>query len=133
MEGARERNEKLLVLKALGNAGLAEFIPLLEPIIQDSSAAPAVRAKAIYALRRVSPLAKHKIHQILVPLMLTPEAPLKVRIAALIITVHTRPESGVFSMIAQQLARDPSIQFTNFAYTTLKAVAQSNMPCNRNM
>nr|APP91162.1 vitellogenin [Platynereis dumerilii] len=132
-QSAQATHEKLLIIKALGNAGLVEFVPLLEPIIKDPSANPEVRAKAIYSLRRVSPMAKHLVHSICVPIILTPEAPLEVRIAALLITVHSRPESGVFTMIAQQIARDPSIQFTNFAYTLIKSIAQSELPCNRNI
>ena len=133
MASAQTKEEKLVVIKAIGNTGIDKFIPLLEPVIRDPSENPDVRAKAIYSLRRNSPMAKHLVHSICVPIILTPEAPLEVRMAALLITVNSRPESGVFTMIAQQIARDPSIQFTNFAYTTLKAVAQSELPCNRNM
>ena len=132
-DSAQTKEDKFLVMAALGNAGLVEFVPLLEPVIRDSSADPLVRSLAVYALRRVGPLAKHLVHSVCLPMILTPKAPLEVRMAALLITVNSGPESGVFTMIAQQIAREPSVQFANFAYTTLKAVAQSELPCNRNM
>ena len=48
---------KLTVIKAIGNAGLVEFIPDVERIIKDMSQPISVRSQGVYALRRIAPIA----------------------------------------------------------------------------
>ena len=56
--------EKMVVLKACGNAGVPELLPMLAKLATDSAQPAALRAQAIYACRRIAPFARSKVHHI---------------------------------------------------------------------
>ena len=56
--------EKMVVLKACGNAGVPELLPMLAKLATDAAQPAALRAQAIYACRRIAPFARSKVHHI---------------------------------------------------------------------
>ena len=61
LRSARTTDEKILVLKAMGNAGLPECITPIKSIITSTSEPTPVKVKAIYALRRIAPIVKSEV------------------------------------------------------------------------
>ena len=53
--------EKMVVLKACGNAGAPELLPMLAKLATDAAQPAALRAQAIYACRRIAPIARTKV------------------------------------------------------------------------
>ncbi len=54
-------DEKITILKALGNTGLPDFLFDLQQIMEDPTVSAIVRAKGIFSLRKVTPLASKKV------------------------------------------------------------------------
>ena len=61
LRSARTSDEKIWVLKAMGNAGLPECITPIKNIITSTSESTPVKVKAIYALRRIAPIVKSEV------------------------------------------------------------------------
>ena len=61
LRSATTTDEKILVLKAMGNAGLPECITPIKSMITSTSEPTPVKVKAIYALRRIAPIVKSEV------------------------------------------------------------------------
>ena len=50
-------DEKMAIVKAIGNAGIVDFFPDIERIIKDKTEPAVIRKEAIFALRRLTSVA----------------------------------------------------------------------------
>ena len=50
-------NERVAIVKAIGNAGIVDFFPDIERVIKDKTYPAIVRMEAIFAVRRLAPVA----------------------------------------------------------------------------
>ena len=62
LRSATTTDEKIWILKAMGNAGMPEFITPIKDIITTTTEPVVVRTKAVYALRRIAPFVKSEVN-----------------------------------------------------------------------
>jgi hypothetical protein len=119
------RYEKILILKALGNAGLQETLPKLKKIIHDQKEDPLVRAQAIDSLRRLRKEIPTEIQKVLMPVFKNQQELTEVRLHALSLVMQTNPDNGVLDQVAFVLLRERSKNVKSFVYDITRAYAES--------
>jgi len=132
-ENAQNTYEKVLALKALGNAGIDIAVNKLEQIVQDRREERLVRIQAIDALRRLRTLMARKIQRVLLPVFLNSQEHPEVRIAAFSMVMATQPEQPIADQIAYSLTKERCPQVLSFAYSAMKALSKSQVPCQQQL
>jgi hypothetical protein len=128
--------DKVLMLKTIGNAGLDLSIFELEKIIrqQDTTSHPMhVRFEAILALRQLKDTVPKKIQRILMPIVMNRREYPTIRSTASYILLQTQPERSILDQLAHNLVSEPSHQFAAFMYTQMLAYANSTNPCEKQL
>jgi hypothetical protein len=125
--------EKVLALKALGNAGIDIAVNKLEQIIQNRREGRVVRTTAIDALRRLRTLMARKIQRVLLPVFLDSQEHPEVRMAAFAMIMATQPEQNIVDQVAYSLTKERCQQVLSFAYTAMKALSKSQVPCQQQL
>ncbi|XP_066300354.1 vitellogenin-6-like isoform X2 [Branchiostoma lanceolatum] len=136
MEDAQSDEEKLMCLKAMGNAGLEDTVDRLQELItgKESDTTPLeFRVEAIRALWRVAEKLPHKILNILFPVFNNPERDPEERTAAFDVVMASNPPLSVLEMIAQSTQRETSNQVGQYVYTCLKKLSESELPKDMRM
>jgi len=131
---ATKWEDKVLMLKTIGNAGLDLSIFELEKIIrqQDSTSHPMhVRFEAILALRQLKDTVPKKIQRILMPVIMNRREYPTIRSTASYILLQTLPERSILDQLAHNLVTEPSHQFASFLYTQMQSYANSTNPCEK--
>jgi len=131
---ASKWQDKVLMLKTIGNAGLDLSIFELEKIIrqQDQQEHPThVRIEAILALRQLKDTVPKKIQRILMPIVMNRREYPTVRSAASYLLLQTLPERSILDQLAHNLVNEPSHQFGAFMYTQMLSIANSTNPCEK--
>lgn len=132
-EQAQSTYEKVLALKALGNAGIDIATSRLEKIIRNQQEDRIVRAQAIDSLRRLRTRMPRKIQRVLLPIFQnTREAP-EVRMTAFNMILHTNPEKQIVDQITYTLIKERNPQVQSFVYTAMKALTKSKVPCEQQL
>nr|CAD2128944.1 unnamed protein product [Meloidogyne enterolobii] len=132
-EKATTLQEKLNALASLGNAGIDTSTPQLEQIIKDRSEPSLSRAKAIDALRRLTTKQPMTLQHMLLPIYLNNQEDPNVRIVALQILMRTQPEPSVIDQIIYTMSQEPNKRVKAYTYQTMKMVAKSKNPADRQM
>jgi len=127
------RYEKVLLLKALGNAGLDLSVFELEKIIRDIREDPLVRMQAIDSLRRLRAVMPEKIHRILMPVFQDVRERPEIRMACISQILATVPEKHVLDLIGHALIREPSRQVKSYIYTAMKFLSDSPVRMEKEM
>jgi len=133
---ATKWEDKVLMLKTIGNAGLDLSIFELEKIIrqQDGSNHPMhVRLEAILALRQLKDSVPKKIQRILMPVVMNRREYPTLRSSASYILLQTLPERSILDQLAHNLVTETSHQFGAFLYTQMLAYANSTNPCEKQL
>ncbi|KAI1713929.1 lipoprotein amino terminal region domain-containing protein [Ditylenchus destructor] len=125
---AQNPYEKILALKALGNAAIDTSAQSLEQIIGNQRENPIVRANAIDALRRLRTKMSRKIQRILLPVLQNTRDHPAVRMTAFALIMQTSPEQPILDQVAYTLAKERNPQVQSLVYTALKSLSQSNAP-----
>jgi hypothetical protein len=128
--------DKVMMLKTIGNAGLDLSIFELEKIIrqQDSTQHPMhVRFEAILALRQLKDSVPKKIQRILMPIIMNRREYPTIRSTASYILLQTMPERSILDQLAHTLVNEPSHQFGAFLYTQMQSYANSTNPCEKQL
>jgi len=127
------RYEKVLLLKALGNAGLDLSVFELEKIIRDIREDPLVRMQAIDSLRRLRAVMPEKINRILMPVFQDVRERPEIRMACISQILATVPEKHVLDLIGHALIREPSRQVKSYIYTAMKFLSDSPVRMEKEM
>jgi hypothetical protein len=131
---ATKWQDKVLMLKTIGNAGLELSIFELEKIIrqQDQTNHPMhVRFEAILALRQLKDSVPKKIQRILMPVIMNRREYPTIRSTASYILLQTMPERSILDQLAHNLVTETSHQFSAFLYTQMQSYANSTNPCEK--
>jgi hypothetical protein len=131
---ATKWEDKVLMLKTIGNAGLDLSIFELEKIIrqQDQSNHPQhIRFEAILALRQLKDSVPKKVQRILMPVVMNRREYPSIRSTASYILLQTVPERSILDQLAHNLVTEPSHQFGSFLYTQMLSYANSTNPCEK--
>jgi len=132
---ATKWQDKVLMLKTIGNAGLDLSIFELEKIIrqQDQSYPTHVRFEAISALREMKDSVPKKIQRVLMPVIMNRREYPTIRSIASYILLQTQPERPILDQLAHNLVTEPSQQFGAFLYTQMHSYANSTNPCEQQL
>jgi len=136
LRAATKWQDKVMMLKTIGNAGLDLSIFELEKIIrqQDSTSQPMyVRLEAILALRELKDDMPKKIQRLLMPVALDRSEYPTIRQAAVYMLFQTQPERSILDQLARNLINEPSHQFAAFVHTKLESYANSTNPCEQQL
>jgi hypothetical protein len=127
--------DKILMLKTIGNAGLESSIFELEKIIRETDGvAPVhIRFEAIVALRELKDVVPKKIQKILMPIVMNRREAPTLRSAASYILLQTQPERSILDQLAHNLITEPSHQFAAFLWTQMNQYANSTNPCEEQL
>jgi hypothetical protein len=127
--------DKTLMLKSVGNAGLEAGIFELEKIIRQSEGPQQlhVRFEAITALHQLKDSVPKKIQRILMPIALNRREYPTIRSAASHILLQTKPERSILDQLAHNLVTEPSHQFAAFLYSQMQSYANSTNPCEQQL
>jgi hypothetical protein len=132
-QNAQSTYQKVLALKALGNAGIPQTIPDLEQIIKDQNEERIVRIVAVDALRRLRVQMPNKIQRILMPVFLDNREQPELRMAAFSQLMNTLPSKKVIDQIVYALTKERSKHVLAFAYNTMKSIANTKNPIHKEM
>jgi len=133
---ASKWQDKVLMLKTIGNAGLDSGIFELEKIIrqQDGNKYPMhVRFEAILALHQLKDSVPKKIQRVLMPVITNRREYPTIRSAASYILLQTSPERPILDQLAHNLVNEPSHQFAAFLFTQMQSYANSTNPCEKQL
>lgn len=135
MRSAKNPYEKMVCLKALGNAGLDTSIVELEKIIRnvDKVRPPIIRTQAVLSLRQLREVMPHKIIRILMPIIMNKRESTPVRITAVYQLMQCNPEKPILDKLAVLLNRETNKQVASFIYTTMHNKANSTIPCEKRL
>lgn len=132
---AKEFEMKLTVIKAIGNSGLPEFVPILESVITMSGKRPsrtpsetALRSQAIYSMRRIAPYMPTKSVSVLLPVFLNTVEVQAVRVASFVAIMDMVPDCSVVMQIAHSLKGERNVQVSSFVYTYLTSMSRTSHP-----
>jgi hypothetical protein len=128
--------DKVLMLKTIGNAGLDLSIFELEKIIRQENGQQQpvyARLEAILALRELKDDMPKKIQRVLLPVALNRREYPSIRSMASFMLLQTQPERAILDQLARNLINEPSHQFASFLYTQLETYANSTNPCEEQL
>lgn len=122
--------DKILLLKTLGNAGFVEAVPELKAIFSDDSQPEGLRMDAIWALfSHIAPSQPDVVLAVLMPEFYDLTNPIQVRIAAFETIIEAKPNLPALELFARSLHTERSVQVGSYVYSKLAAVANSTNPC----
>uniref|UniRef100_A0A3B4AAV3 Vitellogenin domain-containing protein n=1 Tax=Periophthalmus magnuspinnatus TaxID=409849 RepID=A0A3B4AAV3_9GOBI len=136
-ESLRNNNvmEKILVLKALGNAGhprslktINKFLPTLDPNPDRVDKEPRVVSAAVQAMRLITARDPHGVQLRTLKLFLDRELQPELRMLALMIMFDAKPSMALVSTVTAHLLEERDMQVVNFAYTYFKSLSEAMTP-----
>ncbi|XP_072048254.1 uncharacterized protein [Amphiura filiformis] len=138
---SEEKDERLMCYKALANAGgffQNSSYNLLEDIQNTVKSdkevdTPWIKAQAIYSIRRISSKKPLQTRAILLPILRNLAIHHEVRIAAFVVYMDSQPDHLSIQMLGHHLQQEKSRQVGNFIYSYLKGLAESKIPCKKNV
>jgi len=122
---AQTTYQKVLALKAIGNAGIPQTVMDLEQIIQDPAEERIVRLVAIDSLRRLRVEMPIKIQTILMPIFMNDREQPELRMVAVSMVMQTLPSPKVIDQIVYALTKERQKHVLSFTYNMLKSIAQT--------
>ena len=132
---SKEFEMKMAVIKAIGNSGVPDFLPILESVISmpgkipsRSAAETGMRAQAIYSMRRIAPYVPIRTIGILLPVYLNTMEVQAVRVAAFVAVMDMQPDCSAVMQIAHSLKGETNVQVASFVYTYLTSMSRSSQP-----
>lgn len=129
-KNAETTYEKILALKAIGNAGLDNTVVELERIIVSGGRfqePKIVRIVAIDSLRRLRVQMPRKIQRICLPVFQNTNEKPEIRMAALSLLINTTPEEHILDQLIYTLTKERSLEVKSFTYGIMKFLSQSKI------
>jgi hypothetical protein len=127
-KSAETTYDRVLGLKALGNAGIDISVNDLEQIITAKRENRLVRAQAIDALRRLRVQMPRKIQNVLLPIFQNTREHPELRMAAFAMIMNTLPQQQIVDQLAFVLSKESSQQVKSFVYKSMRVMANSQNP-----
>ncbi|KAM6922087.1 vitellogenin 3, phosvitinless [Xenentodon cancila] len=137
MEALRSGNkeEMILTLKALGNAGHPDSIKTIMRFLPGVAATPVdvplrVQSTAVQAMRLIAPRDPHSVQDITMSLFLQKSVPTEIRMLAFMILFETKPSMALVSTVTTHLLEEKDLHVASFAYSYLQSLSGSSTPDN---
>ncbi|EDV23033.1 uncharacterized protein TRIADDRAFT_57880 [Trichoplax adhaerens] len=125
--------DKLLCLKAIGNAGSPSSLPVLAQKINQTSLSQDERVAAIYAMRRIAIIEPKEVISTLLPIHLSHSENTEIRIASVVVIFDTKPSLAVLELVADGVRKEMDQQVASFVYSHLVAVSSNKLKCSQEL
>ncbi|XP_015826097.3 vitellogenin 3, phosvitinless [Nothobranchius furzeri] len=130
-----EKDEMVLALKALGNAGHPGSIKTIIRFLPGVAATPVdlplhVESAAVQAMRLIAVRDPHTVQDITMSLLLQNKLSAEIRMLAFMILFDTKPSMAVVSTVTMHLLDEEDLHVGSFAYSYLQGLARSWTPDN---
>ncbi|ELU04729.1 hypothetical protein CAPTEDRAFT_198189 [Capitella teleta] len=127
VRSATTTEEKLRLIKTMGNFGEVSLLPELKTIIEDKTQPWQLREVAIVALRKFVDVVevKDQIMNIALPIFLDTTEKTCTRSSAFLILIRSQPEYRTFELIAHKMETEPCHQIKTLVYTVFLNIAQT--------
>ncbi|XP_072245494.1 vitellogenin 3, phosvitinless [Leuresthes tenuis] len=129
------KDDMVLILKALGNAGHPGSIKTIVRFLPGVAATPVdlplrVQSAAVQAMRLIAARDPRTVQDVTMSLFLQRNLPTDIRILAFKILVDTKPSMAVVSTVTTHLLEEKDLHVASFAYSYFKSLAHSRTPDN---
>ncbi|XP_014900520.1 vitellogenin 3, phosvitinless isoform X1 [Poecilia latipinna] len=129
------KEEMLLALKALGNAGHPGSIKTIMRFLPGVAVTPLdlplrVQNEAVQAMRLMTTRDPHSVQDVTLTIFLQKHVPSEVRMHAFKILLRTKPSMALVSTVTARLLEETDLQVASFAYSYLHGLASSRTPDN---
>lgn len=128
MKSANNIEDKLLALKAIGNAGLTMSLPVLDKAVNDDREELIVRITAVDAMRRLRAKIPRKLQAILMPIFMNNRERSGLRIAAFTMIMRTLPSAEIIDQIATGLSKERATDVYSYSYRILQVLSKTVNP-----
>ncbi|XP_037554173.1 vitellogenin 3, phosvitinless [Nematolebias whitei] len=130
-----DREEMVLALKALGNAGHPGSIKTIMRFLPGVAATPVdlpafVQSAAVQAMRLITVRDPHSVQDITMNLFLQKHLQSEIRMLALMVLFDTKPSMALVSTVTTHLMEEKDLDVGSFAYSYLRGFARSWTPDN---
>jgi hypothetical protein len=134
LETTKKTKVREMCLVAMGEAGLPDYIPYIEPILHQTvtNQTQDVRIAACSALRKMTTI-PNKVLSLTLPILRNPYEDPELRMTAYLVTTQTTKRPSVLTLIAQELNQEKSKQVRSFIYSHLKMLAENVEPCEKDL
>jgi hypothetical protein len=120
---------RLVAITSLGKLGHIKALhPLIKAIEGKISKRPLVRSVSVYSLKRIAKQNPVLIKPILLSIIDNPAENTQVRIAAVSVLPWSQPSTAQLQTVAIRTWFEPSKQVASFIYSTLKNLAETEVP-----
>jgi hypothetical protein len=123
--------EKILVLKAIGNAGLPSTLKMLKEVAHDKRQPALVRVNSIIAMRRIRHHWPEKVQEAVLPLYENIDEKPEIRMTAFELIMKCRPSKPIVDQIIFTMLKDKCEEVQGFVYSIMKTAAKSPVPEER--
>lgn len=133
LHSSQKWDDRLIYIKALGNAGIDISVFELEKIInnREYNYRDIIRIESILALRQLVSIMPKKIQKVLTPVVLNKMESETVRITAAYMLLRTLPKRPILDQLAKLTHNERSIQVASFLDTYMRSLANSTNPCEK--
>ncbi|XP_075340505.1 vitellogenin 3, phosvitinless [Odontesthes bonariensis] len=128
------KDDMVLVLKALGNAGhpgsiktIMRFLPVAATPVDLPLR---VQSAAVQAMRLIAERDPRSVQDVTMSLLLQKNLPTDIRILAFMILVDTKPSMALVYTVTTHLLVEKDLHVASFAYSYFKSLARSRTPDN---
>jgi len=129
MKTSRDEEDKILILKTLGNTGFVEATRDLKELIKDDDKSTILRINAVYALLRIARNYPELVLSVVLPEYHDKTNPFQLRIAAFDVVIEAKADLPVLETIARSLQEEKSMQVGSYVYSKLNSLANATHPC----
>ncbi|CAH3178702.1 unnamed protein product, partial [Porites lobata] len=125
--------EKIIIVKTMGNFGHKTLDQPLLDIIQDNNNKLELRVSAVYALRRIAPQIPQKVLPVLLQIFRQVDTDGELRMACFVVICDTKPGPAVFNMIVKHLYYERTNHVRSFVVSYIRGMTKSRYPCDEKM
>jgi len=119
LEETSSEQDKILILKSMGNMGASETIPTLRQLVEDPSVPLPIRVNAVFALRRLAKQFNKQVVPILMSVFMDVKEHRELRQSAFVVIINANPSYITLQMIAHRLRHEPHAQIRTLVYSSL--------------
>nr|AGO64303.1 vitellogenin C [Pomatoschistus minutus] len=132
---ANNEMEKILVLKALGNAGhpqslktIEKFLPGMNPNANQEEQSERVQSAAVQAMRLIAARDPHAVQMRTLKMFVNRELKPEIRMLSFMIMFDAQPSMALVSTLTAHLMKEKDMQVVNFAYTYFRSLSRAMTP-----
>lgn len=130
-----KQGKTIVVLKALGNAGLRRGFPILTKLLYspDKQVPTSVKVQCIYSMRTMASVLPEEVRKNVLPIFFDVNQDAELRIASYLIGIRTQPSRAVLDSIVESIRREPVKQVQSFVLSHMQKLVNSPCHCDCQM